>query len=126
MMSLMYRYWGENLHWLTLDIDTPHHATLFATTMADNPAAKIAEIFRHTIFEVDIFGFEPASVTIEKAAAKKEKKKDAVAAAVEAPTEAAAAAIHKGAEYEPLRPGESLWDEGMSRRRLHNIVGGWV
>jgi actin-like ATPase involved in cell morphogenesis len=94
--------------------------------MADiNPAAKIAEIFRPTIFEADIFGFKPASVTIEKAAAKEEKK-DAVAAAVEAPTEAAAAAINKGAEYETLRPGESLWDEGMSRRRLHNIVGGWV
>jgi hypothetical protein len=84
--------------------------------MADiNPAAKIAEIFRPTIFEVDIFGFEPASVTIDKAATKKEKKKDAVAAA-----------IHKGAEYEPIRPGESPWDEGMSRRRLHNIVGGWI
>jgi hypothetical protein len=88
-----------------------------------NLAAKPAKTVRFNVLEgtanpfvgMDGMGFEPVKVTIEKVL-KKGKRKVAAAAAV----------INKGANYEPLKPDESLWNGNVSRVRLHNIVGGWV
>jgi hypothetical protein len=112
--------------------NSPRHTPL-ATTMADSkPEAETAKTARPGVFEVETFDFETAEVIIEKAAkneddvddyeevdtfgvepmrvtiAKAAKKKNAIAAAIETPTEAATAAINRGAEYKPFRSSKRL------------------
>jgi hypothetical protein len=102
-----------------------------------NPVTSSAKTVRFDVFEdkanpfigMNVMGFEPPEVTIEKVLKKRRKKAGAAGAAVaaaEAPTEADEAAVNKSADYAPLQPGENLFGGHLSHARLHNIVGGWA
>jgi hypothetical protein len=92
-----------------------------STPQSEPIRANPAEERTNPFVGIDVSGFEPVKVTVARSL--EEQKEETAAAAL---TEAASAELNRGEDYKGLQPSESLWDEGMSRKRRQNIVGGWA